>query len=67
MKAIGSPSYRLTFDDAVNVWIMSWQGEIQSRIAAHFDCNGGRINEVLKERRHIGSRQEALRRFRKSA
>ena len=67
MKSVGSPSHRLTFEDAVNVWIMSWCGEIQSRIAAHFDVNGGRVNEVLKERMHKGSRSEALRRFKKSA
>ena len=67
MKAVGSPSHRLTFEDAVIVWIMHWHGEIQSRIAAYFDVNGGRVNEVLKENKHIGSRGEAMRRFKKSA
>lgn len=67
MKTVGSPSHRLTFEDAVLVWMMSWQGEIQSRIAAHFDVNGGRICEVLKEQTHRGSRTEALSRFKKSA
>lgn len=66
-KDIGSPSHRLTFEDAVKIWLMSWAGEIQSRIAAYFDVNGGRVNEVLRERRHKGSRQEALLRFKKSA
>ncbi len=67
MKMIGAPSHKLSFEDAVNMWIMSWQGEIQSRIAAHFDVNGGRISEVLNEKTHVGSRNEALRRFKRSA
>jgi hypothetical protein len=46
---------------------MRWRGEIQSRIAAYFDVNGGRISEVLNEQTHKGSRQEALLRFKKSA
>lgn len=53
------PSYRLTFDDAVQVWKLSWAGETQMRIAAFFDCNIGRINEVLKGFRHPGSEQVA--------
>jgi hypothetical protein len=52
----------LTFDDAVEVWLAHWTGQIQSRIAARFDVNQGRINEVLKERRHVGSRQAAASR-----
>lgn len=55
------PSYRLTFDDAVSVWIKFWEGEFQNRIAAAFDTNPGRINEVVKERKHIGSKAVALR------
>lgn len=49
------PSYRLTFDDAVRVWRMHWSGEINSRIAAHFDVNQGRISEVLTRKHHAGS------------
>jgi hypothetical protein len=60
------PSYKLTFDDAVQIWLMRWDGQIQSRIAAHFDVNAGRVNEVLKERKFLGSRQEAEK-FRNSA
>ncbi|MEC7161116.1 MAG: hypothetical protein VXW57_04810 [Pseudomonadota bacterium] len=55
------PSYRLTFDDAVEVWIRHWNGEFQNRIAARFDVNPGRVNEVLKGRRHPGSEQAADR------
>lgn len=53
------PSYRLTFEDAVKVWKLWWQGETQMRIAAFFDCNIGRINEVLKGFRHPGSEDAA--------
>lgn len=55
-------SYRLTFDDAVQIWIRSWNGEFQHRIAASFDVNPGRVNEVLKGRRWPGSEAEAFNR-----
>lgn len=55
------PSHRLTFDDAVGVWIKFWDGEFQNRIAAFFDTNPGRVNEVVKERKHVGSREVALK------
>jgi hypothetical protein len=54
------PSYRLTFDDAVEIWLRHWNGEFQNRIAAHFDVNSARVHEVLSEKTHIGSRQAAL-------
>jgi len=54
------PSYTLTFDDAVKIWLRHWAGEFQNRIAADFDVNPARVNEVLKERRHLGSREAAL-------
>lgn len=53
------PAYRLTFDDAVLVWKKHWSGEIQSRIAAFFDTNQGRISEVLNGTRHAGSEVRA--------
>ncbi len=60
-----TPSYKLTFTDAIRVWLRSWTGEFQNRIAASFDVNPGRVNEVLKERSHKGSREVALLRWRK--
>lgn len=57
-----SPSYKLTFDDAVQVWLRHFDGEFQNRIAAVFDVNQGRINEVIKERTHVGSKVAALSR-----
>lgn len=55
-------TYKLTFDDAVDIWIRHWRGEFQHRIAAAFDVNPGRVNEVLKGTRHAGSREAALSR-----
>lgn len=55
-----TPSYSLTFDDAVQIWLRHWNGEFQNRIAASFDVNPARVNEVLKERKHIGSREAGL-------
>ena len=54
-----APSYSLTFEDAVDIWRRFWRGEFQHRIAADYDVNPGRVNEVVKERRHVGSRQIA--------
>lgn len=61
-RTITSPSYRLTFDDAVDIWIRHWNGEFQNRIAAFYDVNPARVNEVLKRRTHIGSEAAALKR-----
>ncbi|OSI29580.1 hypothetical protein [Bradyrhizobium canariense] len=55
--------YQLTFDDAVYVWLRHWQGEYQHRIAATYDVNPGRVNDVIKERKHFGSRSEAAKRL----
>lgn len=55
------PSYSLTFDDAVEIWLRHWNGDFQNRIAADFDVNPGRVNEVLKERKFVGSRAVALK------
>lgn len=45
------PPYRLTLDDAVDIWLRHWEGEYQHHIAASFGVNPGRINEVLKGHR----------------
>jgi hypothetical protein len=55
-----NPSYKLTFEDAVMIWLRHWNGEFQNRIAASYDVNPGRVNEVLKGRVHPGSREAAL-------
>jgi len=61
MAKIERPSHRLTFEEAVQVHLMLMKGEIQSRIAARFDTNGGRISEINTGKRHPGSREEALK------
>jgi len=50
----------LNFQEAVQVWLRYWAGEYQDRIAASFDVNPGRVNEVVKLRKHLGSREAAL-------
>lgn len=55
MAANGNVAYQLTFEDAVNIWLRAWVGEFQHRIAASFDVNPARVNEVLKGHRHLGS------------
>ena len=62
-NALKSKPYRLTFDDAVYIWLRHWQGEYQHRIASSYDVNPGRVNDVLKERVHFGSRAEATKRL----
>ena len=57
--AYSRTSRRLTPQDAVQVWLMHWRGEIQSRIAATFDVNQGRISEVLNGHLHPDSRSNA--------
>lgn len=60
MKTEYPQACRLSFDDAVNVWLRYWAGEFQHHIAASFGVNPGRINEVVKRRKHVGSEQVAL-------
>lgn len=52
-------SYRLTFHDAVQIWLRFWRGEYQHHIAAAFGVNQGRVNEILKGRAFPGSEQAA--------
>ena len=53
-------SHRLTFDEAVEVHKMIRDGIIQSRIAAHFDVNGGHTAEVNTGKLHPGSYEVAF-------
>ena len=55
-EALRRRSPTLTFDDAVEVWKRHLLGESQHQIAQRFGVNQGRVSEVLKERRHVGSR-----------
>lgn len=50
----------LSFDQAVEVWLLHWDNLYQHQIAAKLFTNQGRVNEVLKLRKHVGSREAAL-------
>jgi hypothetical protein len=52
-------TYRLTFNDAVDIWLRHWAGEYQHMIAARYDVSQGRVNDVLNERLHIGTKAVA--------
>ena len=63
MAKHAKPSHKLTFEEAVQVHLMLMEGELQSRVAAVFDTNGGRISEVNTGKRHPGSLEEAIKRL----
>jgi len=52
---------KLTFNDAVDIWLRHWAGEYQHTIAASHDVSQGRVNDVLNERLHIGSKAVAAK------
>jgi predicted XRE-type DNA-binding protein len=52
---------RLTYADAITVWLMRWAGNYQHDIAAHFGENQGRISEILNGKLHPGSEDAARR------
>lgn len=56
----GSGTPMLTFAQAINVWLMHWGGHKQHEIAVKLGTNTLRIDAVLNERNHEGSRQRAL-------
>jgi hypothetical protein len=49
-------TYRLTFDDAIDIWLRHWAAQFQHHIAAAYGVNSARVNEVLKEKTHLGSK-----------
>jgi len=49
----------LTFSQAIAVWLLHWKGEKDYEIAAKLGTNTLRIDAVLHERQHVGSRQKA--------
>lgn len=63
MNIVKKKPQHLSFDDAVHVWLRHWNGEYQHRIAASYDVNPGRVNDIIKERKHFGSRAEAAKRL----
>jgi len=55
--------YRITLDDALDVWSRHWSGEYQHHIAASYGVNPGRVNDVIKGRKHPES--EGIAKMRK--
>ena len=55
------PSHKLTFNEAIEIWLLYWDGWFQNRIAAKYDVNPGRVNEVIHHHRHPGSYEMALK------
>jgi hypothetical protein len=53
------PSHKLTFDEAVEIWLAIWRGEYKNRIAARFDVNVWRIYKVINGKLHPGSEEAA--------
>lgn len=49
----------LTYSEAIEVWKLRAEGWFQHNIAAKFGVNPARVNDVLKERKHVGSRASA--------
>ena len=62
MSAHKQTSNKLTYEDAVQIHLMIRDGWIQSRIAAHFGTNQGRVSEVHTNQLFPESYEEALRR-----
>jgi hypothetical protein len=58
---------KFTFEEAVDVWLRRWSGQFQHEIAAAYVINARAVNQVLKEITHIGSKEEATRRFGRTA
>jgi hypothetical protein len=58
-KDLLSPSHRLTFDEAVEIWLHVWDGAHKHRLAAHYDVNVWRIYDVIGGKLHPGSESAA--------
>jgi len=48
-----------TFDEAVDVWLRRWSGQLRHDIALDYRINAGRVSEILTEKAHIGRKQVA--------
>jgi hypothetical protein len=57
------PSRRMDFETAVQVWLLHFEGHLNSRIAARLDINQGRVSEVVTGKRFPGSRAAAQARL----
>ena len=55
-----TPSHQLTFTDAIAVWKRYIDKDFVQRIAADLDCNIGRIYDVVRGKKHAGSKEQAI-------
>jgi hypothetical protein len=46
-------------DEAVDVWLRHWSGQLGDDIAHDYRINAGRVSDVLNEKTQPGSRQRA--------
>ncbi|MCW8914590.1 MAG: hypothetical protein OQK24_01910 [Magnetovibrio sp.] len=60
MASSRKPGRKITFDDAVQIWLKLFDGAFSHTIAAEFETNQGRISEVRTGKRQPGSREAAL-------
>jgi len=57
------PTYQLTYEDAVDIWLKVWSLDwTKQAIINHFNVNTFRIYEILDEEKFPGSRDEAAQR-----
>ena len=56
-----SAAITLNLSQAISVWLLHWNGEKQHQIAAKLGTNALRVDAVLSERLHVGSRERARR------
>lgn len=53
-------SPKLSYEDAIQVWLMIFDGAFNHTIAAEFGVNQGRISEIRTGQKLPGSREAAL-------
>lgn len=67
MNITRRPSYRLTYEDAIHIWDLYLDGWFQNRIAAKFDINPGRVNEIVKGHKFPAAEDDARSRRERAA
>ncbi len=55
---------KLTYEDAIEIWIRRWLGEERVAIVLEFEQNSYRVYEVWEEEAFVGSREDAEITFR---
>jgi len=57
-----APQYRvLNAADAALVWVLNWSGDADYVIANKLGTMPSRVADILSEKTHIGSREQATR------